>query len=218
MADKVLLVCSSTPANVRRAIQRFPNDAVFQDYDLDLLCTAGDLPELEAWTQIRQRLVFPKRNNYSAAARLWSRVVRERYAVVVVLWCLEPGKTLAKIFPLLCLGRQSPGLQREHRLCLPELAVSLVIRQRQNPVRGFRQQSVGQSLRRSFEARSLGTAAAGPISGQAHGLAGFRRLVVPCEGYRSPSLVAKKDPSVRLFAQLLHLCLTRRPIGACPAD
>ena len=31
MADKVLLVCSSTPANVRRAIQRFPNDAVFQD-------------------------------------------------------------------------------------------------------------------------------------------------------------------------------------------
>jgi hypothetical protein len=106
MADKVLLVCSSTPANVRRATQRFPNDAVFQDYDLDLLCTAGDLPELEAWTQIRQRLVFPKRNNYSAAARLWSRVVRERYAVVVVLWCLEPGKTLAKIFPLLCFGRR----------------------------------------------------------------------------------------------------------------
>jgi hypothetical protein len=106
MPDKVLLVCSSTPANVLRAIQHFPNDAVFQDFDLDLLCTAGDLPEFETSTQIRQRLVFPKRDNYSAAARLWSRVVRERYAVVVVLWCLEPGKTLAKIFPLLCLGRR----------------------------------------------------------------------------------------------------------------
>ena len=106
MADKVLLVCSSTPANVRRAIERFPNDAVFQQYDLDLLCSAGDLPELETWSQIRQRLVFPKRNNYSGAARLWSQVVRERYAVVVVLWCLEPGKTLAKVFPLLCLGRR----------------------------------------------------------------------------------------------------------------
>jgi len=106
MADKVLLVCSSTPANARRVILRFPNDAVFQDYDLDLLCTAGDLRELETWTPIRQRLVFPKRNHYSAAARLWSRVVRERYAVIVVLWCLEPGKTLAKIFPLLCLGRR----------------------------------------------------------------------------------------------------------------
>ena len=106
MADKVLLVCSSTPANVLRAIQRFPNDAVFQDYELDLLCTTGDLAEFETWAQIRQRLVFPKRRNYSAAARLWSRVARERYAVVVVLWCLEPGKTLAKFFPLLCLGRR----------------------------------------------------------------------------------------------------------------
>ena len=106
MANKVLLVCSSTPARVRRAIERFPNDAVFQHYDLDLLCAAGDLPELEKWTQVRQRLVFPKRREYADAALLWTQVVRERYAVVVVLWCREPGKTLAKAFALLCFGRR----------------------------------------------------------------------------------------------------------------
>lgn len=106
MADKVLLVCSSTPANVRRAIERFPNDAAFQDYHLDLLGTAGDFPELEKGTQVRRRLVFPKRREVAAAARLWAHVVRERYSVVVVLWCLEPGKTLAKVFALACFGRR----------------------------------------------------------------------------------------------------------------
>jgi len=104
--DRVLLVCSSTSANVRRAIERFPNDAVFQHCDLDLLCTAGDLPEVEKLTQFRRCLVFPKRRDRVAAARLWARIVRERYAVVVVLWCLEPGRTLAKLFALLCLGRR----------------------------------------------------------------------------------------------------------------
>ncbi len=106
MTDKVLVVCSSSPANVRRAIERFPNDAAFQDYDLDLLCTAGDLPEVEKWTQVRQHLVFPKRHEYAAAARLWAQVVRERYAVVVVLWCMEPGRSLVKAFALVCLGRR----------------------------------------------------------------------------------------------------------------
>jgi hypothetical protein len=106
VTNKVLLVCSSSPANVRRSIGRFPNDAAFQDYDLDLLCTAGDLPELEKWTEVRQHLVFPKRHEYTAAARLWARIVRERYCVVVVLWCLEPGRSLAKAFALGCLGRR----------------------------------------------------------------------------------------------------------------
>jgi hypothetical protein len=93
--DRVLLVCSSTPANVRRAIERFPNEAVFQRCDLDLLCTTGDLPELEKLASFRRCLVFPKRRDCTAAARLWARIVRERYAVVVVLWCLESGRTLA---------------------------------------------------------------------------------------------------------------------------
>ena len=106
MADKVLLVCTSTPARVRKAVERFPNDAAFQHYDLDLLCTAGDLAEVEQGTRVRQLLVFPKRRQYGEAARLWAHVVRERYAVVVVLWCMEPGKTLAKAFALLCFGRR----------------------------------------------------------------------------------------------------------------
>ena len=106
MVNKVLLVCSSTPPMVRTAIERFPNDTVFQNYDLDLLCTAADVPELERWTEVRQLLVFPKRREYWAAVRLWTQVVRERYAVVVVLWCMESGKTLAKAFAMLCLSRR----------------------------------------------------------------------------------------------------------------
>jgi hypothetical protein len=106
VTNKILLVCSSSPANVRRAIERFPNDAVFQDYRLDLLCTAADLPEVEKWTDVLQHLVFPKRHEYAEAARLWAQVVQERYAVVVVLWCLEPGRSLAKAFALVCLGRR----------------------------------------------------------------------------------------------------------------
>jgi hypothetical protein len=106
VADKILLVCTSTPARVRKAIERFPNDAAFQQYDLDLLCTAGDLAELEPGTRVRQLLVFPKRRHYGAAMRLWTHLVRKRYAVVVVLWCMEPGKTLAKVFALLCFGRR----------------------------------------------------------------------------------------------------------------
>jgi len=106
LTDKVLLVCSSTPARVLKAMERFPNDAAFQHYDLDLLCPAVDLAELEKGKRVRQILVFPKRREYVAAALLWAKVVRERYAVVVVLWCMEPGKTLAKVFALLCLGRR----------------------------------------------------------------------------------------------------------------
>lgn len=106
MAERVLLVCSSAPANVRKAIERFPNDAAFEDYHLDLLCTAAEFPEFEKWDQVRQRLVFPKRRDIAAAARLWVHVVHERYAVVVVLWCLDPDKTLAKVFAVMCLGRR----------------------------------------------------------------------------------------------------------------
>jgi hypothetical protein len=106
VANKVLLVCSSAPQRVRAAMERFPNDTVFHHYDLDLLCTAGDVRELETSTQIRQLLVFPKRREYGAAARLWAQVVRERYAVVVVFWCMESGKTLAKAFAMLCFSRR----------------------------------------------------------------------------------------------------------------
>ncbi|MCI0423070.1 MAG: hypothetical protein L0387_39960 [Acidobacteria bacterium] len=106
MAEKVLLVCTSAPANVRRAVERFPNDAVFQHYELHLLCTAGDLSELANGLNVREFLVFPRRKEYVAAFRLWLRILRERYAVVVVLWCMEPGRALAKCFALACNGRR----------------------------------------------------------------------------------------------------------------
>jgi hypothetical protein len=106
MPEKVLLVCTSSPANVRRAIERFPQDPVFLDYQLDLLCPSGDLPDYQSWTNLRQLLPFPKRGSYWAAFRLWARLIRERYAAVVVLWCLDPGRRLSKLFALVCNGRR----------------------------------------------------------------------------------------------------------------
>ena len=106
MPEKVLLVCTSSPANVRRAIERFPRDPVLVDYQLDLLCKGGELPDYQNWPSVRQVVPFPKRTDYLAAFRFWLRMVRERYAVVVVLWCLDPGRGLPKLFALLFNGRR----------------------------------------------------------------------------------------------------------------
>ena len=106
MPEKVLLVCTSTPANVRKAVGRFPNEVTFQRYALDLLCTSGDLMEFENWPGVRQVLVFPNRKAYGAAFQLWIRILRQRYDVVVVFWSMEPGRALAKTFALVCNGRR----------------------------------------------------------------------------------------------------------------
>ncbi len=106
MSKKILLVCTSTAANVRRAIDRFPQDEVFLDHQLDLLCTSGDLPDYQSWPNVRRRLLFPKRRDYWAAFRFWWSIFQQEYAVVVVLWCLDPGRKLSKLFALLCNGRR----------------------------------------------------------------------------------------------------------------
>jgi PAS domain S-box-containing protein len=106
MPEKVLLVCTSSPAKVRRAIERFPNDPVFVDYQLDLLCKGGELADYQNWPVVRQLLPFPKRTDYLSAFRFWLRMIRERYAVVVVLWSLDPGRGLSKLFALLLNGRR----------------------------------------------------------------------------------------------------------------
>lgn len=106
MGNKVLLVCTSTQENVRRAVERFPNDHVFLDYELDLLCLAAEADGFRPWPNLRRLLIFPKRKQVAAAFRLWRNLVRERYSIVAVLWCLEPGRSLAKAFALMALGRR----------------------------------------------------------------------------------------------------------------
>ncbi len=106
MAEKVLLVCTSTPGNVRRAVDRFPSDHVFLDYELDLLCLLAEVDEFQRWQKLRKLHVFPKRSRFGAAFRLWWSLVREGYSVVTVLWCLDSGRSLAKTFALMGLGRR----------------------------------------------------------------------------------------------------------------
>jgi len=106
MPEKVLLICTSTPVNIRKALGRFPNEVTFQQYVLDLLCTSRDLMGFADWPGVRQVLVFPKRKAYGAAFQLWMRILRQRYDVVVVFWCMEPGRALAKAFALVCNGRR----------------------------------------------------------------------------------------------------------------
>src|SRR5262245_13551865 len=106
MPEKVLLVCTSMPANIRKAVGRFPNEVTFQQYVLDLLCTSKDLTEFADWPSVRQVLVFPKRKAYGEAFQLWLRILRQQYDVVVVFWSMEPGRALAKAFALFCNGRR----------------------------------------------------------------------------------------------------------------
>ncbi len=106
MAKSVLFVCTSTPDKVRMALQRFPNDSVFLEYDLDLLCLAADVEALRSCSRTRKFLVFPRRRQIGAASRLWWGLVRESYSVVAVLWCPEPRRLAAKAFAFLVLGRR----------------------------------------------------------------------------------------------------------------
>jgi ADP-heptose:LPS heptosyltransferase len=105
MAEKVLLVCTSTTSNVSRAVGVLRQKA-FQSPQIDLLCRALELPDYEKNPNVRHVLVFPHRQEYWAALKLWGQILRERYNVVAVLWCLDPGRFKAKLFAFLCGGRR----------------------------------------------------------------------------------------------------------------
>ena len=106
MGENILVICSSTPSNVAGAIRRLPQDTLFPQAQIDLLSPAADLPSYHGWRAIRQVLVFPKRRDWKGACRLWWRLRRQRYAVVVVLWCLERGRNRQKAFALLAPARR----------------------------------------------------------------------------------------------------------------
>jgi len=105
MAEKVLLVCTSTIPNVKRAIGILHAD-VFRSPQIDLLCSSAELVDYERQLDIQNVLVFPHRQEYRAALRLWKRILKERYNVVAVLWCLDPERSKAKFFAFLCGSRR----------------------------------------------------------------------------------------------------------------
>jgi len=105
MVEKVLLVCTSTAPNVRKAIGVLKS-VVFRSPEIDLLCKASELPEYEKKEPIQNVWVFPKRQEFRAALKLLSRIRKEKYDVIAVLWCLDAEHAKAKCFAFLCGGKR----------------------------------------------------------------------------------------------------------------
>jgi hypothetical protein len=105
MAEKVLLVCTSTVSNVRKAIGILMSVG-FRSYRIDLLCKSTEIPEFEKKEPIQHVWAFPNRQEYSAALKLLSQIRKEKYDVVAVLWCKDAERAKAKCFALLCGGKR----------------------------------------------------------------------------------------------------------------
>lgn len=105
MAERVLLVCTSTASNVRRAIGVLKT-VLFQSPQIDLLCKSSELAEYEKKEHLQNIWVFPNRQEYRAALKLWRRIRKESYDVVAVLWCQDAEHAKAKGFALLCGGKR----------------------------------------------------------------------------------------------------------------
>ncbi len=124
MPDKVLLVCSSTADNIRKAREflcgRTPSDRP----ELHLLCSASDLPYLNKEPAAGRIWVFPHRRDLAGGFRLWLRIRRQRYREVAVLWCGEAARLRPKLFALACGG--SRILVFDERLQCAPLSLSLL--------------------------------------------------------------------------------------------
>jgi hypothetical protein len=105
MAEKVLLVCTSNESNVNKALQVLKG-RLFQNPQLDFLCTATEWSYLKTKGDFRQVFVFPGRHEFGAALKLWRRLTKEKYDVLTVLWCLDLGRFRSKLFALCCGGRR----------------------------------------------------------------------------------------------------------------
>lgn len=105
MAERVLLVCTSTIPNVTRALGIL-HHSVYRSPLIDLLCNSAELLDYEGLPQIQNVLVFPHRQEYWAALRLCRRIRKASYDVVAVLWCQDAERARTKAFALLCGGKR----------------------------------------------------------------------------------------------------------------
>lgn len=124
MPDRVLLVCSSTAANIQKAREilcgRTPSDRP----ELHLLCSPSDLPYLQKNPPAGRVWVFPHRSDLANGFRLWLRIRRQRYREVAVLWCGDGARLRPKLFALVCGG--SRILVFDERLECAPLGFSLL--------------------------------------------------------------------------------------------
>ncbi len=100
MSEKVLLVCSSNSTNFRKAVNCLSTQSIFDKPELDFLCSLGDLQDLRQIQEAKKIWVFPHRRDLWNGMRLWRKIFKQRYDVVVVFWCLDTGRLLQKIFSL----------------------------------------------------------------------------------------------------------------------
>ena len=106
MPDKVLLVCSSTAANIQKAREILWRRTSFDRPEFHLLCSPSDLPYLQKAPPARRVWVFPHRRDLGNGFRLWLRILRQRYRAVAVLWCGDRARQRPKLFALACGGRR----------------------------------------------------------------------------------------------------------------
>ena len=106
MPDKVLLVCSSTAANIQKAREILRRRSSFDRPEFHLLCSPSDLPYLQKTPPARRVWVFPHRRDLGNGFRLWLRILRQRYRAVAVLWCGDRPRLRPKLFALACGGRR----------------------------------------------------------------------------------------------------------------
>lgn len=102
MAEKILLVCSSTAANLLKAEEILSTRPIFHHPELHILCSLRDLPAVKAMQSARQVWVFPHRRDLRNGFGFWLRILKQRYDVVVVLWCLDQARLRQKLFALAC--------------------------------------------------------------------------------------------------------------------
>ena len=106
MPDKVLLVCSSTAANIQKAREILRRRSSFDRPEFHLLCSPSDLPYLQKAPPAGRVWVFPHRRDLGNGFRLWLRILRQRYRAVAVLWCGDRARQRPKLFALACGGRR----------------------------------------------------------------------------------------------------------------
>ncbi len=106
MPDKVLLVCSSTAANIQRAREILGRRGSSNPPELHLLCSPSDLPYLQPEPPAGRVWVFPHRSELGKGYRLWLRMRKQRYREVAVLWCGDAARLRPKLFALACGGRR----------------------------------------------------------------------------------------------------------------
>lgn len=101
MAERILMLATSAPNNVRGAMGVL-RGKLFPEAQFDLLCTLADLPSYRKDDLFRERLIFPSRRDPWAIYQLRRRIGREGYQAVAVLWCKEPARYRPKLFSLAC--------------------------------------------------------------------------------------------------------------------